>query len=79
MRMSTRPQHCPAGDLKSRQGLRSTDGGEIVEELIQWVVPSEVIEHHIDWHPRPEEDRRAPDDLRVAVDDRLGTLFGRDR
>jgi hypothetical protein len=55
--------------------LRTTDGGEIVEELVQRMVPFEVIEHRVHRNPRSDEDRFTAHDLRVAMDDWVRALL----
>src|SRR5438034_1373695 len=56
--------------FQCRYGLLARDAREIVEELVETVIPFEVIDQVPQRHPRADEDRCPPQNFRVAVDNR---------
>src|SRR5437868_15115982 len=56
--------------FQCRYGLLARDAREIIEELVERVIPFEVIDQVPQRHPRADEDRCPPQYFRVAVDNR---------
>ena len=53
--------------LESRNRLLSGHSREIVQEFIQRIAALEVIEQGLERNARAHEDRSAPENLRIAV------------
>ena len=63
-------QHVVAGQLQCCECLVLRDRRKLFEELVQRLSSFEVVEERLNWYSRTAEDRRAPRDIRVAVDGR---------
>ena len=69
-RMRTGSQEV-SGEFESRDCLFTLHGRKVVEKLIQSVPGGQVVEEVLHGHPGAAEDGRAPENLRIAVNDRL--------
>src|SRR6185295_10725910 len=62
--------HALAGELKSSNGLLSSDGRKLSQEFIKRVAAFEVVEQRLHRHASPNEDRGAAEDLGVTMNHR---------
>ena len=60
-----------SGDREGGDCLLPRHRREVLQELVEAVAGRETVEQVLHRDPRSAEDRRAPKDLGVTVDDRL--------
>src|SRR3989442_4844635 len=67
-----------ASEVERSDGLLAPDGRELPEELVEGLAALEVVEEGLDRDPGADENRRAAEDVGVAVED-LAELSHADR
>jgi hypothetical protein len=60
------------GNFQSSDDLLARDSRKCVEELVEAVIPFEIVDEVPEWHTRANEDGSAAKNLRIAMNHGYG-------